>query len=521
MGAQSEILIVDDDRKMRDSLQGLFSLQKYSSVTCGSVQEAKRYLDTTSFDLVLLDLMLGEENGFAVMDYIVDHRFDPFVVIMTGRASADSAIKALRKGAYDYLKKPFEPDELLTTVKNALSQKKLERENYQLNAQLQQAQKLEAIGTLTGGIAHDFNNILGIILGYTEIAERQIAHSNTAQKALEQVKAASLRARDIVSQLLTFTRKERHKPEVLDIRPIIKEALKILRSTIPTSIEFQFQIPTEPATVKVEETHVHQLLINLCTNASHAMANGGRLVVELENVSLGKSDLSFDDKLHPGDFVKLSVRDTGHGIPAEDIQRIFDPYFTTKEIGKGSGLGLSVILGIVKSYGGGVKVTSAPGKGTSFEIYLPVTEKEKDIPLRATDQEIPTGSECILFVDDEQMNTELNQQRLEYLGYTVVSTTNSLHALEMIKKDSDQFDLVITDMTMPKQNGDSLTQKILRIHPGMPIILCTGYSERISETSAQELGLSKYLEKPLDTNTLAVSIREVLDKQTVSRNGDD
>ena len=395
-------------------------------------------------------------------------------------------------------------------IRDITDRLELEQEKEKYNNLLIQSQKMEALGTLTGGIAHDFNNILGVILGYTEIAQNEIPTSSPVQRSLEKVKTASFRARDIVHQLLTFARNRVQKHEVIDIRPVIKEGMKLLRSTIPTSIEFQISLPRELPCVQVDATQIHQILMNLCTNAAQAMEGGGTIEVYLDRVSLDEREVSFDKNLSSGDFVRLTVKDTGHGIQTEDLPRIFDPYFTRKEVGKGSGLGLSVVLGIVHSHGGGIKVHSEGDAGSIFEIYLPAQEKEQSVSPSEASQDIPTGTEHILFVDDDQMIVKLNKKRLERLGYAVTSTTDPLQALEMIKASPDQFDLVITDMTMPKITGDKLIQEVLKLQQNMPIILCTGYSDRVTKDSAKDLGFVKYLPKPLDMQTLAVAVRDVL-----------
>lgn len=286
----------------------------------------------------------------------------------------------------------------------------------------------------------------------------------------------------------------------------------MLRSTLPASVAFQSDFAEDLLQVKVDGTQIHQILVNLCTNASHAMENGGMLTVRLENADLTRNLEVFDGSLGPGVYVKLSVSDTGPGISENDLPSIFDPYFTTKELGKGSGLGLSVVWGIVKTYGGGIRVSSEPGKGSRFEIYLPAVSERPSGPEPEAIQEVPAGSETILFVDDEEGIVELNRQRLEGLGYTVTGTSDPDYALQCIQERPKRFDLVITDMTMPKRQGDSLAREILKIRPDMPIILCTGHSDRISEDSAQDFGLAKYLHKPMDLQSLAVSVREALDR---------
>jgi PAS domain S-box-containing protein len=389
--------------------------------------------------------------------------------------------------------------------------KRAEEEKEKLNAQLRQALKMEAIGTLTGGIAHDFNNSLGIILGYTQLARRDLPDESPASKALAKVESASLRARDVVRQLLTFSRKEEQGQQVMDLGPIVKETLKMLRSSIPTSIDFQIQIDSGLPLIKADPTQMHQVMLNLCSNASDAMAEtGGILTVSLEPVSLTQLETSIDANLTSGDYVKLTVKDIGPGITAENMERIFDPYFTTKTVDKGTGMGLAVVHGIVKSHGGGIRVSSQPGHGAAFEIYIPATEERPGALHTEHDAGLMSGSEHILLVDDEELIVRVNQDRLEDLGYQVTSTTDPGEALELLTAAPERYDLVITDMTMPSMTGDKLAEKMLAIVPELPIILCTGFSERISEESAKALGIAKYIEKPLDLQELALSVRQVL-----------
>ncbi|MCF8039789.1 MAG: PAS domain S-box protein [Desulfohalobiaceae bacterium] len=390
--------------------------------------------------------------------------------------------------------------------------KQAEAEKEKLYQQLVQSQKIEALGTLTGGIAHDFNNILGIILGYTELAQNEAPEGTSGRAFLEEVKNACLRGRDIVSQLRIFTRKETEKRGVIDIGPVIKEGLKMLRSTIPASIEIKDSIPGDLPRVKVNPTQIHQVLVNLCTNAAHAMeATGGLLKVILKREILTESETIFDPEAPPGEYVRLTVSDTGQGIPDKDLKRIFDPYFTTKDLDRGSGLGLSVVQGIIKSHGGGIRVGSVLGQGTVFDIYLPVTAEDLVKQVPEITRKMPTGTERILFVDDEASMVDLNRNRLERLGYKVAGTTDPFQALEWFRNDPHGFDLIITDMTMPGMTGDRLTRDVLRIRPDIPVILCTGHSERVTRETAKDLGAAKYLQKPTDMNELAVSVRYVLD----------
>jgi len=380
----------------------------------------------------------------------------------------------------------------------------------ELENHLRQAQKMEAIGILAGGIAHDFNNILGIILGNTELALDDVPESNPVRFNLEEVIIASLRAKDVVRQLLNFARKTEPMKKPTNIMPIVIESLKLLQSSIPTSIEIRQNISKNVDAIMADPTQINQVLINLCTNADHAMPDGGMLEVSLKNVELGKDSAAQHPNLNPGRYVNLTVRDSGHGMPSEEIDRIFDPYFTTKEIGKGSGMGLSVVHGIVMNHDGAIFVDSELEKGTTFNIFFPITEREpiSEIPI---DEDLPAGKERILFVDDEKSLMTIGHQMLERLGYKVESTTSPSEALDLFRSKPDQFDLVITDMTMPQMAGDKLMKGILSIRPKIPIIICTGFSEKINGEKATEIGATGYLEKPLDKRDLAITVRQVLD----------
>jgi PAS domain S-box-containing protein len=379
-----------------------------------------------------------------------------------------------------------------------------------LEVQLRQAHKIESIGTLAGGIAHDINNILGIILGNAELAMDDVPEWNPARLNLEEVRTASLRAKDVVRQLLSFARKTKLEKKPTNIIPIIKESLKLLRSSIPTSIEIRQNIPKDIDTILADPSQINQVLINLCTNADHAMPGEGVIKVTLKNIKIDEDTTAQYPELNPGCYVNLIVSDMGHGISQEDIDRIFDPYFTTKEIGKGTGMGLAVVHGIVKGHNGLITVESELGKGTTFNIYFPVIG-ENAIVETETFEELPTGSERILFIDDEESLVKMGHQRLERLGYKVEATIRPIEALELFRSQPDHFDLVITDLTMPKMTGDKLVKEILNIRSDIPIILCTGFSDKIDEKKAKAIGAADYIEKPLDKRDFALIVRKVLD----------
>ncbi len=404
----------------------------------------------------------------------------------------------------------------LNLLIDVTEKKKAQQEREELEDRLRQAQKIEALGTLTGGVAHDFNNILSIILGYTELVQAEMAdlpEDHPAAKGLRQISAAGIRARDVVRQLLTFSRTGEEEKSAQNLGLIIKEGMRMMRSTIPAFIDIDEQIQTSLPMVMANPTQVHQLIINLCKNASDAMAeNGGTLTVMLASVTLEKRNPAFGFDLSPGDYVKLTVKDTGQGISADSLERIFDPYYTTKEVDKGTGLGLSVVLGIVRDLGGGIRVESENGHGTRFELFFPALAQPAETPAQQPRDTMPGGTDRILFIDDEASVVDLNKIRLQRLGYRVACEADPEKALERFTRDPDGFDLVITDMTMPKMTGDMLAREILKIRPAMKIILCTGYSEKISAETAGQAGIDRYLEKPVDLAELAAAVRAVLDE---------
>ena len=380
----------------------------------------------------------------------------------------------------------------------------------QLENQLQQALKMESIGRLAGGIAHDFNNILGIILGNTELALDDVQEWNPARHNLNEIRTACLRARDIVRQILAFSRQSKQEKKPVKIDQILEESIYLLRSSIPTTIDIRLNISSQVGTVNADPTQINQIILNLCTNAAYAMREkGGMLEVDLENIELNEESASRYHGLTPGKYVQITVRDTGNGIDPKVMDQIFDPYFTTKGVGEGSGMGLAVVHGIVKNHGGDISVHSEMGKGTAFLILLPSIIAGVETPLEESSQ-LAMGNERILLVDDESALIETFQPMLERLGYQVTSKTSSMDALEAFRAKPDDFDIVITDMTMPQMTGADLAKGLMRIRSDIPIILCTGYSEMIDKDKAKEMGISAFVMKPMVISKIAKTIREVL-----------
>ncbi len=410
---------------------------------------------------------------------------------------------------YHPVEGPGGVDRAACIMRDVTEQRRGEEEKKKLRDQLYQTQKLEAIGTLAGGIAHDFNNILGIILGFAEIALGEHAERGLASGALDQIVKATHRARELVKQILTFSRRTQQDRRLVQVSSLVKEALKMLRASLPTTIEIRSDLQGQ-GMVNADPVQIHQIIMNLCTNSYHAMRpHGGVLTVGLADVEFGERTPHPD--LPNGAYMRLTVRDTGSGIDPAILDRIFDPFFTTKDLAEGTGMGLSVVHGIVKSYGGVVTVESEPGKGSTFTVYLPRVQAQPGKHLEKLRPALPGGKERILFVDDETLLAELSAKMLSALGYQVVTEASSPAALELFQREPHRFDLVITDLTMPQMTGDELARRMMEIRRDVPVILCTGYGEMITREQAQTMGIRELLLKPLSRDDLALTVRNVLD----------
>ncbi len=392
-----------------------------------------------------------------------------------------------------------------------------EEEKKKLEIQLQQAQKMEAIGALAGGIAHDFNNILSAIIGYTELAMLNEGAEQCAGE-LKEALAAANRAKDLVKQILAFSRQTDEERMPVRVALIVKEAVKFLRATIPSTIEIRANIDEKSGAVLANSVELHQIIMNLCTNAQHALVGepAGRMEVGVQRAEIDATQKNELMGLRVGSYVRISVRDTGCGMSPEVIERIFDPYFTTKEKGVGTGLGLAVVHGIVKKYDGAIQVESELGKGTVFHIYLPMSDVMTPV-VAESPKPATGGSERVLLVDDEPMLAAVGQQALQRLGYEVVSRTSSIEALELFKAKPGHFDLVITDQTMPGMTGDALARELMNIRPGLPVIICTGYSQIINAERAMQMGIKALVMKPILINELAAAVRKALGRDAPSR----
>ncbi|MCP4118834.1 MAG: response regulator [Desulfobacteraceae bacterium] len=401
---------------------------------------------------------------------------------------------------------------ILALIRDITELATMEKEKEEIKAQLAHSRKMEAMGTLAGGIAHDFNNILSGIFGYSQLAKSHISTPEKARQDIDQILKGAKKAADLIQQILTFSRKSSHHKQVLPIFKVVKDALKLLRSSLPATIEIREEIRSE-ALALADPTNIHQVVINLCTNAHHAMADtGGTVTVKLAETSIA-GDQPAIAPLSPGAYLELTVSDTGHGMDPQTLDRIFEPYFTTKRTGRGTGLGLALVHSIVEDHQGHILVKSEPGQGTSFHVFLPVTDKAGTAPEKDREEEsVPKGTERLLIVDDEASLASIAQTFFREQGYHVSTADNGVQALERFKSDPHGFDLVITDMTMPEMTGDLLATELLKIRPGLPIILCTGYSDKISKDRTRALGIRRYVEKPLKMNELGKTVRELLDR---------
>jgi PAS domain S-box-containing protein len=385
------------------------------------------------------------------------------------------------------------------------------RERAQLEHQLRHAQKIEALGTFTGGIAHDFNNILSAMIGFAELARDKLKEGSRERHHLQRVFEAGLRGRALIKQMLTFSRKTEQEKRPIQLSRVVEETMKLMRSSIPTTVSIRPDIRSKWGLVFADPTQMEQILMNLCTNAAHAMQErGGVLHVELSDFSVSESG-GDPHGIKPGLYLKLSVRDTGTGMSPDVAEKIFDPFFTTKKQGEGTGLGLSVVHGIVTQHNGYIAVESEPGRGSAFTVYLPRLAEDPSHGTVGFAKHIPTGSERILFVDDEEVLVEMGREMLEELGYHVTAKTSSAEAIALFRSDPSKFDLLITDQTMPEMTGVDLAREVLAINSHMPVIICTGFSNLVDDDKARNTGIKAFAMKPLTKREIAKTIRGVLD----------
>ena len=523
--------VVVDITKRKQAEDALSESERKYSVLVQESPDAIISLDKTG-NLLSFNLAAERISGFSAEEVMGKHfakigvlakqsmpkALKEFALVITGIKRPPFELTIMRKDKSwlfmeanpRLIKHKGEKAWVQVTLRDITDRKLVEAEKKRLETQLQQSQKMESIGTLAGGIAHDFNNILHSIIGYTELGLDDAEKGSPLHDNLQEVLIAAHRARDLVKQILTFSRQVDQRLKPLKIQMVIREALKLIRSSLPSTIEINQNISNTCGLVMADATQIHQVAMNLLTNAFHTMEDqGGKLDVTLKEIDLDMDDLK-DPAMLPGSYVCLTVADTGAGIDKSILDRIFEPYFSTKEKDKGTGLGLAMVHGIVKSYGGDLRVYSEPGKGSAFHVYLPVIQTRAETKETRVVSPVEGGKERILLVDDEEQIVRMSQQMLERLGYHVTARTSSIETLEAFRAAPDKFDLVITDTTMPNMTGIELARKLMEIRSDIPIIICTGFSEKISADKATAMGIRGYVMKPIVKSELAKKIREVL-----------
>jgi signal transduction histidine kinase len=513
------VFVVEDDFGLLSLISKKLARMDYDVEGFSNGKKLIERLKHKTPSLMLMDYRLADMTAKELIEDLKNENMLTPFIIMTAYGSETLAVEMMKLGANDYLVKDNSFLELLPSVvkqsvKHFAMEKQLiqtQKENKELEIMLQQATKMEAIGTLAGGIAHDFNNILYPIVGHVEMLMEDVSDDSPFNDSLNEIYTSALRARDLVRQILTFSRQENNEPKLINPQLIIKEALKLIRSTIPTSIKINQDLDSDCGRLIADSTQLHQIVMNLTTNAYHAMEKtGGELSVSLKKVCFDEHKKPISPEMTPGTYTCLAVSDTGTGMNNELTKKIFDPFFTTKEMGKGTGMGLSVVHGIVKNMHGAIEVNSEPGRGTEFKVYFPAVNNLAVQNKPRTKKPIKGGTEKILLIDDEEGILVMLKKVLTRLGYQVTSYVSPIDALETFRSNPAGFDLVITDMAMPVFSGDKLSVALTQIRPDIPVLLCTGFSESISSEKAASLGIKGFLMKPIVIKDLSEKIREVL-----------
>jgi PAS domain S-box-containing protein len=479
-----------------------------------------RYLESNPAAAKMLGYNEEEFAGMSVPDIIAAESLQAglqhfHTVLMSGSANGEYRIR--RKDGSELWASvsavKIDDNHFLAFCQDITGRKQTEEEKNRVEAQLRQVQKMEAIGHLAGGIAHDFNNILAAIIGYTEMAIEGAPQTGDFDDDLKEILAAGQRAKELVTQILTFSRQTEREPELVEVIYIVKEAVKMLRAMLPSTIELCWKSGVHPQSrVLADPTEIHQVVMNLCTNAAHAMREkGGKLDIEVGEVVLGDDAPLPHPDLAPGDYLRLRITDTGHGMSEEVMVQMFDPFFTTKAKGEGTGMGLSVLHGIVKSCNGAITVESEEGAGSTFNVYFPRISVES--PETARDAKtLIRGKGHILFVDDEKPLADFGKKMLEQLGYSVTTTNSSKKALEIFTSNPSRFDLLITDYTMPRMTGLDLAREVKRVRPGMPVILCSGFNDKVDELNFSSFGIEAFIPKPFNIHKLSRLVKSTLER---------
>lgn len=537
---------MDDEEVARTLIRKSFELE-FESLEIEEAQngvEALEKIREMKPHVVLSDINMPEMNGLELLRRVSEEEGHIQFVVFTGREDLGAPISALKLGASDYLRKPLNIEELNLSLKRAFDRWELEHkleqyttrleemveertvdlkrsndwlkaemeENRVLEAKLCQAAKLEALGTLAGGITHDFNNILYAITGYADLVLSTLPRDCEPQRNLQEVMNAAHRGQDLVDQILTFSRKTEPRQIPVRLSGVISEVLKMVKCSLPRNVKIIERIEAKEATVLADPTQLQQVVLNLCTNAGHAMGeSGGVLEVHLKSLDMDESFVDSRWAFDPGRYLLLSVSDTGCGMTKDVLERVFDPFFTTKAVGEGTGIGLSVVHGIVNDAGGAINIYSEVGKGTTFQVYLPCEDvgAEEEVP---EEESSYLGSERVLLVDDEIVLSLLGKKMLERLGYSVTALTSGKEALELFTRAPGDYDVVVLDQVMPGMSGIELADALLKVKEDLLIILCTGFSQMVLEEQAREVGIKAHISKPIVAQALGKVIRQALDE---------
>jgi two-component system, cell cycle sensor histidine kinase and response regulator CckA len=512
MATPLRLLMIEDseddaDLLIRELRRGGFNVTYQRVETSEALIAA---LTNQKWDLVISDHSMPHFSGIAALEILTSTGSDLPFIFVSGTIGEETAVAALKKGAQDYLMKS-NLKRLVPAVQRTLREKEERRERQQLERQVQQLHKFEAIGRLAGGIAHDFNNVIGAILGWAELCEQESQPGTHLQDRLRKIMDQAERAAGLTSQLLSFARRQVLQPKRVDLNTHILQGVSLLRRVIGEHITISVQTARDLQVTLVDPTQVDQVVMNLCLNARDAMPSGGRLTLETRNVELGEDYCRLHSYARPGNYVMLSVSDDGLGMNAETMEQIFEPFFTTKEMGKGTGLGLATVYGIVKQHGGLIDVESASGKGTTFRVYFPAGSGAPEGREAHSEEMPPRGSETILLAEDHEGLRQSAQEMLENLGYRVLVASNGLEAIQLFKENIEQIALVVLDVVMPGISGPDAFLQMTVIRPGLPAVFSTGYArEAESLTLLLQKGAS-FLQKPYSQKSLGHMIRAVLD----------
>lgn len=516
---RQHIVVVEDEANLLTSIKTALIKNKYQVTPFSDSNEALNRVTEMAESgsppsLLVTDLVMPKLNGMDLIAALADKKVNIPVLVMTAFGDKQKVVQLMQHGVRDYLEKPFTPDVLLERIDLLFEQlqnesdekvqhiKKTESEKIMLEEQLFQSQKMEALGVLAGGIAHDFNNILNHIMGYAQLIQLDPEKPTEVLDHSSKIMAAGERAKALITQILTFSRKSPTEFKPIKLEEIIQNSLDLVRISTPPSLTITTEFPSDLEPVIGNWTQIHQVVMNLITNSIQAMEEkkGGKL-----HISIGKT---YENSTHT--YQVLRIQDTGCGIPQDQLQHIFEPYFTTKPEGKGTGLGLSVVHGIIKNHQGKIDVTSKPGEGTTFHIYIPITLTQESQPAIPEENPYQGNGETILFVDDEAVLTDIGKGLLGHLNYKVIPRTSSVEALRFYEKKYEEIDLVITDMRMPNLNGLQLSQKLKAITPEVPIIICTGFSDLNDPQEVMAAGIHSIIKKPYMKEEMAKEIKQAL-----------